>query len=183
MATNLYEAFSNPLTGETFKRIPNQEDIYSMEWTVQPKGYAALEHIHYYQDEIFHVKKGQLRILIDGKETIASVGETVIVPRGKSHIPYNNTDEVLECVVDYTPMLDYPVFFQFFIGLQIDKDYDTTGKVSIPKMSYFIFKTKLKALARPTSIPAPFFKMAVLFFGVAGSLAGWNKQLERYIGE
>jgi len=182
MAINLYESFSNPLSGETFRCISSDADCYKMEWTVQPSGYVPLEHIHYYQDEIFHIKKGQARIVIEGKEVIAHEGESITVPKGKKHIAYNNKAETLECEVAYVPGLDYETFFQFFIGLQKDKAYDKKGKVNIPKMCYFTYKTKLQSLARPASIPAPLFQFTIHLFGVIGSLVGWKKQLQRYTG-
>jgi mannose-6-phosphate isomerase-like protein (cupin superfamily) len=181
MPINVYESFSNPLTGETFKCLSSDADCYKMQWIVQPSGYVALEHIHYYQDEVFHIKKGQARIVIDGKEMIANAGDTLTVPKGKRHIAYNNKPEMLECEVDYVPGLDYETFFQFFIGLQMDKEYDKTGKVNIPKMCYFTYQTKLKSLARPTSIPAPIFQFTIHLFGVIGSVLGWKKQLQKYV--
>lgn len=66
-----------------------------MEWTVQPKGYAPLEHIHLNQEKIFHVKSGELKILINKEEYIIKAGENITVPKGIRHIASNNKEEVL----------------------------------------------------------------------------------------
>ena len=182
MATNLYEAYSNPITGETFKCISHNSDSYLMEWRVQPQGFVPFEHIHYFQDETFTVKEGQLRIKISGKEQIVNKGETVNVPMGAPHIAFNDLAEELVCDVRYTPGLDYYTFMQCFIGLQQDKNYNAKGQINVPKMAYFMNKTKCNALARPTTIPAPMFRFVIGLFGIVGTFAGWNKQLKRYVG-
>lgn len=181
MATNLYESFTHSITGETFTCLSFNKESYTMEWVVQPQGYVPFEHIHYYQDEIFYIKKGSLKFLISGKEVTAGPGETIIIPKGTSHIAENYLNETVECKVEYKPGLDYYTFFQCFIGLLKDKEYDNKGRVNIPKMAYFMYKTKCNAMARPTFIPAPVFSFMMVFFGFVGSLLGWEKQLKKYI--
>ena len=80
MATNIYDQCTNLISGEGFKTISFDSNAYVMQWTVQPKGYVPFEHIHLHQDETFHVKKGELKILLDGKEQIAKVGDSITVP-------------------------------------------------------------------------------------------------------
>jgi mannose-6-phosphate isomerase-like protein (cupin superfamily) len=180
MATNLYEPFTNPVTGETFKCISFTNDSYKMDWTVAPKGYVAFEHIHYFQDEIFRVKKGQLKLIIDGKTLLLKSGDESVVPMGHRHIAENYGDQVLECEVEYCPGLDFYTFFQCYVGLIKDKEYDKKGQMSITKMAYFMNKTRCHALARPTSVPKPLFKLGLKFFGIIGYFAGWKTQLEKY---
>ena len=40
MPVNLYEACTNPVSGETFKAISFNEDAYTMQWILQPHGYV-----------------------------------------------------------------------------------------------------------------------------------------------
>jgi len=89
MGTNIYEPCTNPISNETFKTISFDEQAYLMQWTVQPKGYVPFEHIHHNQDEIFIIEKGEVRIVINGKDHIVKAGEKITVPRGQSHIAYN----------------------------------------------------------------------------------------------
>jgi len=180
MSVNLFEPYTNPITGETFECISFTGDCYRMKWTVAPKGYVPLEHIHCYQDEIFYVKSGRLKLRIEGTEYLASAGESIMVPKGNSHLAENNGDDELVCEVEYRPGLDYYTFFQCFIGLQKDGQYNKKGQISIPKMGYFMNKTKCNALARPASIPEPLFNFVLSFFGVIGSIVGWEKHLVKY---
>ena len=177
---SLYEGFINAVSGETFRCISYDQDAFIFEWMVQPNGYVPFEHIHLHQDEVFRIKKGEARIVIEGKEIIAKTGDTVRVPKGKAHIAFNNTQGLLECVVSYEPGLDTFKFFQCFGGLTVDGDMDKKGQINIPKMLYFGQRMKARCLARPTSIPAPIFRLANAVCHLAGMLLGWEKDYQRY---
>lgn len=151
-----------------------------MEWIVQPDGYVPFEHIHLSQDEIFHVKQGEIRVLIDRQEQIGKAGDTVTVPRGVRHIAYNNMPEVLICIVEYKPGLDISKSFQCFGGLTYDRDVNGRYGINIPKMMYFMKKMNAKALARPASMPGPIFDMLMGVFHIIGALAGWEVLFKKY---
>ncbi len=180
MAIDLYQPFTNPVTKETFRCLSCTEEAYVMEWIVQPEGYVPFEHIHLSQDEIFHVKQGEIRVVINRKEQLGTMGQTVTVPRGVRHIAYNNTPEALTCVVEYKPGLDISKSFQCFGGLTCDLDIDRRYGINIPKMMYFMKKMNAKALARPTSVPAPIFSLLMNTFYVFGELSGWESLYKKY---
>jgi quercetin dioxygenase-like cupin family protein len=180
MAIDLYQSFTNPVTKETFRCLSSTEEAYVMEWIVQPDGYVPFEHIHLSQDEIFHVKHGEIRVLINHREQIGTEGQTVTVPRGVRHIAFNNSPEVLVCIVEYKPGLDIFRSFQCFGGLTHDGDIDRRYGINIPKMMYFMKKMNAKALARPTNVPGPIFALLMNIFYVAGSLAGWERLYKKY---
>lgn len=180
MAIDLYQPFTNPITKETFRCLSCTEEAYVMEWSVQPEGYVPFEHIHISQDEIFHVNQGQIRVLVNRQQQIGEVGQTLTVPRGSRHIAYNNTSQALVCVVEYKPGLDISRSFQCFGGLTCDGDVYGRYGINIPKMMYFMRKMKTKALARPSSLPAPLFGLLMNFFYAYGSLAGWERLYRKY---
>jgi mannose-6-phosphate isomerase-like protein (cupin superfamily) len=180
---NLYNGFTNEIAGETFRCRSYTEDSFSFDWSVQPNGYVPFEHIHLNQDEIFYIETGEIKIVIDGKEHICGPGQTIKVPKGKSHIAYNNKPEMLVCRVEYKPGFDNYKFFQCFGGLTLDKDMNKRGQINIPKMLYFTRKMNAKCITRPTSVPAPLFKLALNVFYVAGSVLGWNRLYRKYTGE
>ncbi len=180
MATNIYEPCQNPISGETFKAISFNEEALVMQWSVQPKGYVPFEHIHLNQDEIFNVKKGEIKIVMNGGTYIAGQGETIIVPKGTAHIAYNNAANELDCVVEYKPGLDHDSFMQCFCGLTNDKLMDSNGGIDIPRMGYFLIQMKAKCMTRPAKIPAPLFNIALRFFYLRGMLSGWKKLYEKY---
>ncbi len=180
MPIDVFSPISNPVTGETFRCISSDEAAYIEEWTVEPGGYVPFEHIHLNQDEIFRVKAGEVRLILDGKEVIAKAGETVIVPKGVRHIAYNNRSETFSCIVEYRPGLDTKVIAQCFFGLIWDGYCDKHGSPSIPMMGYFIKGGR--ALTRPTNIPAFIFDQAINLFYLIGKVMGWEKLYQKYTG-
>lgn len=61
------------------------EDRVSVVEHYMPYGESPPLHIHRNEDEVFHLLEGEMRIHIDGEETIARAGETVLAPKGKPH--------------------------------------------------------------------------------------------------
>lgn len=181
MAVPIFQAFVNPVSKETFHYLKADAESCVMNWRVEPGGYVPFEHIHLNQDEIFEVKSGVIRLLMDGKETIAHAGETVIVPTGVAHIAFNHANTPLECQVTYQPGLDMPTFIQCFGGVLLDGDLDPkTGEPNILKLGFFLRYMKAKCLTRPTKIPAWFFSMGLQMFYWIGLLRGWEKEFDRY---
>jgi quercetin dioxygenase-like cupin family protein len=180
MAIDLYQPFTNPVTKETFRCLSCTEEAYVMEWIVQPQGYVPFEHIHVSQDEIFHVRQGEIRVVVDRREQIGRAGETVTVPRGTQHIAFNNTSETLVCVVEYKPGLDISKSFQCFGGLTCDGDISGRYGINIPKMMYFMKRMNLQAVARPSNLPGPVFEALRNIFYLYGSLAGWESLYRKY---
>ena len=181
MATNIYEACINPISGELFRGISFTKEAFTMQWTVQPNGYVPFAHIHLNQDEIFHIKSGEIRLQISGKEYLVKAGESITVPKGAKHIAYNNKTEVLDCIIEYKPGLDHDKFMQCFMGLTNDKLLDKMGGVNIPRMGFFLVKMKAKSIARPTAIPSILFSIALKVFYLRGTLSGWNKLYSKYV--
>ena len=181
MATNIYEPCLNPVSGELFKGISFTKEAFTMQWTVQPNGYVPFAHIHLNQDEIFHIKNGEIRLQIGDKEYFAKAGESITVPKGTKHIAYNNKPEILNCIVEYKPGLDHDKFMQCLMGLTNDKLLDKKGGVDIPRMGFLLTKMKAKSIARPTAIPSMLFSIALKIFYIRGLLSGWNKLYTKYL--
>jgi quercetin dioxygenase-like cupin family protein len=182
MAIDLYRGFTNKITGETFRCISSKPSFIRFEWIVEPGGYVPFEHVHLNQDEIFHVKHGEMRIRINGIDNLISEGQDITVPKGSRHIAFNNKSSELQCEVEFRPGLDTYTFFQCFAGLTLNRDTSKHGTVNIPKMLYFARKMKAKSIARPANIPAPIFYLALHFYYLVGTVAGWRKEFERYTG-
>ena len=180
MAIDLYKPFTNPITKETFRCLSSTPEAYTMEWRVDPGGYVPFEHVHVAQDEIFHVESGEIRALIDRKESIGKAGDSVTAPRGVRHIAYNDRDVPLVCTVEYRPGLDQFTTMQCFAGLTIDGDIDRRGLVNIPKIMYLLRKGNIKSLPRPAFAPDFLFRLGMEFFYLAGSIIGWETLYKKY---
>jgi quercetin dioxygenase-like cupin family protein len=182
MSVDPYQSFTNKITGETFRCIASTDEVYTTEWSLQPGGFVPFEHVHLNQTETFHIQEGEMRVRINGKESIGSAGQTIDIPRGVRHIAYNDKAETLRCVLEYKPGLDSQKMFQCFAGLTMDGDIDRWGIVSIPKMMYFMRKLDARAVARPSFVPGPVFSLLMSTFYLLGSLAGWARLYTKYTG-
>jgi quercetin dioxygenase-like cupin family protein len=103
------DVFENPVTGErAVVRVGTEEstdgwmvnDLY-----VRPGGAVAGEHIHPTIVERFTVRHGQVGFRIDGRESIAELGQPVTVPAGVRHDWWNAGDEEAHVLVE---VLDPP---------------------------------------------------------------------------
>jgi len=180
MAIDIYQPFTNPVTGETFRCLSETAEAYTMEWIVQPNGFVPFEHIHVFQDEVFCVREGRLRAVINGQVQFGLPGQVVTVTRGTRHKAYNDSAHALVCTVEYRPALDIARTFQCFSGLTFDRDIDRRLGINVPKMLYFMKRMQVRSLARPSNIPGPVFSLLMQLFYLFGSLAGWQKLYTRY---
>jgi quercetin dioxygenase-like cupin family protein len=64
-------------SAECFQFLSFDERQYLMEWTVESKGCVPFEHVHLSQEEVFHVRQGEIQLRIDGKQIVATAGETL----------------------------------------------------------------------------------------------------------
>ncbi len=182
MAIDLSQPFTNPITRETFRCLASTEEAYVMEWTAQPGGYVPFEHIHTHQDEIFHIKQGEMRAKIGGREQIGKTGDTVCVPRGVRHIAFNDHPEMLICIVEYKPGLDHYKTMQCFAGLTLDNDLDKRGLINIPKIMYLLRRINARSLPRPAFLPEWMFRWGMnVFYGI-GAILGWERLYRKYTG-
>jgi mannose-6-phosphate isomerase-like protein (cupin superfamily) len=60
---------------------------------IQPKAPGPPEHIHTNLVETFTVKEGVLSILVNGEKKIVKAGESLTIPVGTPHRPFNETDQ------------------------------------------------------------------------------------------
>lgn len=62
---------------------------------VEPFADGPPKHIHTSFDELFQVKNGELSVWMDGKVFKLKPGDTLFVPRGTPHKPFNETAETI----------------------------------------------------------------------------------------
>lgn len=83
--------------------------------TIQPKGEGPPEHFHTGMDEIFIVKEGVLSILVNGEKKILQKGESLTIPRGTPHKPFNETDHPV-IVAGVEDVKSLPVEFAYHLS-------------------------------------------------------------------
>ncbi len=76
--------FNNTLVAIQVSSADGEDGICVIEHR-QPYGDSAPLHVHRNEDEVFHILEGRIRFVVDGRERIASAGETVLAPKGRPH--------------------------------------------------------------------------------------------------
>ncbi len=180
LAIDLYQPFTNPVTRETFRCITSTEGAFTMEWTVHPGGYVPFEHVHVNQDEVFHVRQGEMRAIVRGVTQFGKAGDTLTILRGTPHIAFNDRDEPLVCTVEYRPGLDHYKTMQCFAGLTLDRDYDRRGLVNVPKIMFLLKKCGASSITRPAFAPDWLFRLGMNTFFIIGSILKWEALYEKY---
>lgn len=107
----------NPLSGQTMKFLVDEPDLLRLECVSPPSPRREPEHIHPLQTNRFILEKGTLTFVIEGREKIASPGETVSVPPGLPHHFFNGGTEDAVYLQEFEPGLKIGLFFQTFFQL------------------------------------------------------------------
>lgn len=63
--------------------------------SLEPYAAGPPEHIHQDFDEFFAVEKGTLSLLINGEKRTLKAGESILIPKGTPHKPFNETDQTI----------------------------------------------------------------------------------------
>lgn len=63
--------------------------------SLEPYASGPPEHIHQDFDEFFAVEKGTLSLLINGEKRTLKAGESILIPKGTPHKPFNETDQMI----------------------------------------------------------------------------------------
>ena len=107
----------NPRTGEQVTFVSETDDLLVMDVVWPRPGLRALEHIHPYMEERWHVLDGRAAFRIDGIEVEASPGSVVVAPPGRRHLGWNAGDGPVHLRIEMRPSLRWRVFVErFFAG-------------------------------------------------------------------
>ena len=124
------------VTGERFRFLKTARDtggeLLSIEVSVEPRGFAAAEHVHPKQEERFEVLSGTLRYRVDGIEREAGAGEELVIPKGVPHVWENGGEEDLRMIIEFRPALRSEEFFESYFGL--GQDGMTDPKTGLPNL-------------------------------------------------
>jgi mannose-6-phosphate isomerase-like protein (cupin superfamily) len=127
------DVIENPCTGERLLFLETSQETDGeyvlVECTVQPSGFVASAHLHPYQTERFEIEEGTVAFKLDGKEIVASPGETVVVPAGSSHKFWNAGETEARFVCEVRPALQFEQLLETMFALAND---GKTSKKGMP---------------------------------------------------
>jgi quercetin dioxygenase-like cupin family protein len=165
------------LTGEHFEFRKTARDtggeLLRIEALVEPRGFAAAEHVHPKQDERFEILSGKFRYRLDGVEREVGAGEVVEIPKGRPHVWENAGGEDLHMILEFRPALRTEEFFESYFGL--GQDGKTNPKTGLPnpvRMAVLLheFRNEIH-LARP---PLLVQRIAFGALALVGRLLGYE---------
>lgn len=82
---------------------------------MQPHAPGPPEHVHADFDETFTVKEGVLSMLINGEHKVIRAGESVFIPKGTAHKPFNESDQVV-IVENKDGEKTFPTKFAYYLN-------------------------------------------------------------------
>lgn len=170
------EAINNPITGETLYVLESNEDVFRMEFSIEPRGSIAAEHCHPHQQQTIYVVDGALGCRIDGKTRVLGVGESVTIPAGVSHSQWNPTDRHATAIEEIRPAGRIHTMFR--VGFALANDGKTNAKGVPRPLIGAAFVEEFKDVVRPTSVALR------LLFGALGPLSrllGLRQVIREYI--
>ena len=90
------------ILGQTYVPKTLTEESFSWHATFPP-GTFVPPHIHTTQDEFIYMLEGRLDLLLDGKESFATAGDLIKLPRNVPHGLFNKSDQPIKCLFWVTP--------------------------------------------------------------------------------
>jgi quercetin dioxygenase-like cupin family protein len=100
----------NPRTGERIEFVERRSERLVMTSTWTRPGHRAAEHVHPEMEETYEILEGSAAFRIAGQESVASTGDTVVVPPGTPHLAWNPTDAPVLLRITMRPGLRWAEF-------------------------------------------------------------------------
>lgn len=103
-------------TAEGFDQtiVSLDHELLNSRLVVHPHAPGPPEHVHTEFDETFTVKEGTLSILVNGEHKTVKAGESVFIPRGTPHKPFNESDQIV-IVENKDGAKTFPVKFAYYL--------------------------------------------------------------------
>jgi mannose-6-phosphate isomerase-like protein (cupin superfamily) len=118
--------FETP-TGEKFRVIRSAVDtngeLAQAHFDLIPGGHAPRAHVHPHQEERFQIIAGTLTVMVKGEEKVVSAGETIVVPPGTPHQPFNRSNVEMRSLAEIRPAGKLGLFFGQMAGLDFKPSF------------------------------------------------------------
>ena len=151
-----------------------------LELVLEPHAAGPPEHIHTTFAEKFIVTEGTLSLMVNGEKKTLRAGESLLVPPGTPHKPFNETAEPVLVKGPFTPEYAIPEQFSVFLtqayGFFDEAESNNRPPKALLQMSRFSPKYD-SWLAGP-----PVFLQKTLYFiiGPTARLLGYRTFYEKY---
>lgn len=179
-----------PLEGQVFVSqtegfrqtvLKRENSLVWLELTLEPHAAGPPEHIHTTFPEKFIVAEGALSLLVGGEKKVLRAGESLLIPPGTPHRPFNETDSPVVVKGPLVPEYAIPEQFSVFLtqayGFFDESEYNNRPPKALLQMSKFSPKYD-SWLAGP-----PVILQKALFFVISPTarLIGYRTHYEKYM--
>ena len=135
------DTIENPITGEwVVVRVGTEDsggELLEIDAYVNPGGAVTGEHVHPAIEEYFTVVRGRVGFRLDGRETIAPLGQRLHVPAGTSHDWWNDGEEEAHIVVEISPAERFEKMVRNLFGLAQDGKTNSKGMPNLLQAAIF----------------------------------------------
>jgi quercetin dioxygenase-like cupin family protein len=135
------DVVENPVTGErAVVRIGTEQtggELLVVALYIRPGGAVMGEHVHSAIEERFTVLCGQVGFRLSGREAIAELGKTLIVPAGMPHDWWNAGPEEALVRVEIRPAARFEAMILNAFGLGQDGKVNRKGMPNLLQLAVF----------------------------------------------
>lgn len=161
--------------------VKRENGLFWVDLELEPHAPGPPEHVHTSFAEKFIVAEGTLSIMVGGQKRLVRAGETLVVPAGTPHKPFNETDSrvIIKGPLDIETAMPerFAVFLTQAYGFFDESPSNARPPKALLQMSRF--SPKYDAwLADP---PVPAQKALFLVIRPMARLFGYRTHYERYM--
>lgn len=109
-----------------------------MEAFVKPGGAVTGEHVHPIIEEYFTVMSGRVGFRLDGRESIAEIGQRLHVPAGMAHDWWNAGDEEAHIIIEISPGARFEEMVVNLFGFARDGKTNSKGMPNPLQAAIFV---------------------------------------------
>ena len=129
----------NPITGKrAVVRVRTEDsggDLLVCDVYVRPSGRVAAKHVHPTIEEWLTVVSGRVGLRLDGRETVAQLGQRLHVPAGMAHDWWNAGEDEAHIVVEITPAARFEEAISTTWGLSLDGKTNARGMPNLLQLA------------------------------------------------
>jgi quercetin dioxygenase-like cupin family protein len=180
------DVIENPVTGErSVVRLGTEEtggELLVVEAFVEPGGAVIGEHIHPVIEEYFTVLSGRVGFRLEGRESIAEVGQRLRVPTGMAHDWWSaGEEEEARIVVEISPAERFEVMIANLFGLARDGKTNSKGMPNLLQATLFAreFEDVLYFTKPPRAVQKVLFAILAPVARLLGYRGSYPEYLER----
>jgi quercetin dioxygenase-like cupin family protein len=133
------DVFENPITRErAVVRVGTEEsggELLVVDLYVSPGGRVAAEHVHPIIDEWFTVLSGKVGFRLNGRESVAQIGQRLHMAPGTVHDWWNAGEEEAHVVVEVRPGARFEEAISTTFGLARDGKTNAEGMPNLLQLA------------------------------------------------